>query len=421
VNGAPGHGPASAPAVVPSLNATITLLAFAVAVVVTTEFIVVGLVPMIARDLGISVPESGRLVTWFALSSAVLGPLLTIGAGKVRPRPVLVLALLVFGLGNLMAATIPSHPVLVAVRVVQGAALPVVVSVGSAAIAHIAGPGRDGRALALVNVGVVVGAVLAMPSGVLLADHAGWSASFIGLTILALIAAAALQAAFPRLERAEVSSIKAQATILGGRSFQAHLLLSAALFTAMFSAYTYLAAFLEVVAGFDGRRVAFALTGFGTAGLLGNWIAGRMVGRGPTAATAGAALTLAVVMPALSLVGGKLSLLMPLLAVWGATHAAAFVLCQVRVMRAGASAPAFAASLNISVCNLGIALGAVAGGAIVQRYGIEAIGFGSGAFAACALSIACLTLAATARGTTGRSPDLRSLPKHLPEWIRGSR
>ncbi|MGH9162114.1 MAG: MFS transporter [Vicinamibacteraceae bacterium] len=381
---------APAPALrrVRSPNAAIALFAFAVAVVVTTEFIVVGLVPTIARDLGVSLPESGRLVTWFALSSAILGPPLTIGASRVEPRPVLVAALLLFGLGSLVATVIPTYPVLMGVRVVQGAALPVFVSVGSAAVSRLAGAGRDGRALALVNAGVIVGAVLAVPSGVLLADRAGWSASFLGLAIAALIAAAAVQTAFPKGAHAELSSIRAQAAVLETGSFQTHLLLSAALFTAMFAAYTYLAAFLELVAGFAGAHVALALMGFGTAGLLGNWIAGRVVDHGPTAATAGAALVLTVVMPAVSLVGSDRWLLIPLLAVWGATHAAAFVLCQVRIMRAGASAPAFAASLNISVCNLGIALGAAAGGAIVQRYGIEAIGFGSGAFAACALSIA---------------------------------
>lgn len=415
MNGASRLQPASGRPLMRSLNATIALLAFAVAVVVTTEFIVVGLLPMMARDLGVSLLEAGRLVTWFALSSAILGPPLTIAASKVEPRPVLVLALLVFGLGNLVATVIPSYPILVAVRVVQGAALPVFVSVGSAAVARIAGPDQDGRALALVNVGVIAGAVLAMPAGVFLADHAGWSTSFVGLAMLALTAAVSVGAAFPRLERAGLPSIKAQALILAEPSFQVHLLLSAALFTAMFVAYTYLAAFLEVVVGLDGRRIALALVGFGLAGLLGNWIAGRAVGQGPTVATAGAALALVVVMPAVSLVGGNWSLLLPLLVVWGAAHAAAFVLCQVRVMRAGASAPAFAASLNISACNLGIALGAAAGGGIVERYGVEAIGFGSAIFAACALAVAGLMLMKAARPSTTRSLGLPSFSERPAE------
>jgi MFS transporter, DHA1 family, inner membrane transport protein len=172
--------------------------------------------------------------------------------------------------------------------------------------------------------------------------------------------------------------------------FQVHLLLSAVLFTAMFTAYTYLPAFLETAAGFDGRGVALALAGFGAAGLFGNWIAGRVVDRGPTAATAGVAVTLILATTAVALAGGTLRLLLPLLAFWGAAHTAAFVLCQVRVMLAGKSAPAFASSLNISACNVGIAAGAVAGGWIVECCGIESIGVGSAGLAALALIIAVL-------------------------------
>jgi DHA1 family inner membrane transport protein len=365
-------------------------LAFASAVVVAIEFIVIGLLPAMARDLGLSVVDTGRFVTWFALSSAILGPLLTIATSRMEPRPVLVAVLLVFGLGNLVATLVPSYAVIAAVRVVQGAALPVLISIGNAAVADLAGPGREGRAIALVNAGVVVGVVLAMPAGVVLADHWGWSTSFVVLAVLAVIAAILIGAAFPRLRNSRLASMKAQATILKQPVFQSHLLLSALLFTAMFTAYTYLAAFLETVAGFAGRDVALALMGFGVAGLLGNWIAGRAVDRAPTAATADAAIALALATAAVSLLGERPMLLLPLLGFWGAAHAAAFVLCQVRVMLAGASAPAFASSLNISACNLGIAFGAVAGGWIVERNGIGTIGFGSAVLAVGALVVAVL-------------------------------
>jgi predicted MFS family arabinose efflux permease len=342
-----------------------------------------------ARDLGISIAEAGRFVTGFAFASAIGGPLLTIVASMAEPRRALILALLAFALGNLVAALAPSHAVIVAVRMVQGAALPVFVSIGNAAAAGLAGEGREGRAIATVNVGVVIGIVLAIPAGVVLADRSGWPASFAVLAILALIAALIVGAIFPRLESAR-ASMKAQAIILWETAFQAHLLLSAILFTAMFAAYTYLAAFLESVAGFNGECIAFALMGFGIAGWLGNWVAGRAVGRGPTAATAGIALALMLTTASVSLAAGNLILLLPLLGFWGAAHTAAFVACQVRVMLAGTSAPAFASSLNISACNLGIALGATAGGWLVERYGIAAIGFGSAALALCALILAVL-------------------------------
>jgi DHA1 family inner membrane transport protein len=159
---------------------------------------------------------------------------------------------------------------------------------------------------------------------------------------------------------------------------------------AMFAAYTYLAAFLEQVAGFRGRGVAFALAAFGAAGLGGNWIAGRVVDRGATPATAAVALVLAVATAALSLAGAHLALLVPLLGLWGAAHAAAFLLCQLRVMRAGPAAPAFAFSLNIAACNVGIGAGAAVGGAVAVRFGVDAIGLASAALAVPALVVALL-------------------------------
>jgi DHA1 family inner membrane transport protein len=388
MSGAPSVRAASAPAPERSLTGPATMLAFATAVVVTTEFIVVGLLPEMARDLDISVAEAGRFVSWFALSSAILGPPLTIVASRMEPRRVVAVALLAFALGNLAATLAPRYPVIAAVRVIQGAALPVLVSVGSAAIARLAGHGREGRAVALVYVGVVIALVLAVPAGVVLADHGGWPMSFVSLAILAAIATVVLGTAFPRLATSGVASIKAQAMILRRPVVQAHLLLSAVLFAAMFAAYSYLAAFLETIAGFDGRRIAAALMGFGIAGIFGNWIAGRVVDRAPAAASAGVAIVLMCAMAAVSLAGGRLPLLLPLLAVWGAAHTAAFLLCQVRTMLAAPGAPAFASSLNIAAANVGIAAGAEAGGWVVDVHGIGAIGFGAAALAGLALALA---------------------------------
>jgi DHA1 family inner membrane transport protein len=371
-----------------SLAGPAAILAFATAVVVTTEFIVVGLLPEMARDLDVSAVEVGRFVSWFALSSALLGPPLTIAASRMEPRPVLALSLLAFALGNLAVTLVPSYPVIVAVRVLQGAALPVLVSIGSAAIAELAGRGREGQAVALVYVGVVVAIVLALPAGVVLADAGGWQISFVSLGILAAIAAVIVGTAFPRSRASGLASMRAQAMILRRAAVQVHLLLSAILFAAMFAGYTYLAAYLDAVAGFDGRQIAAALMGFGIAGVLGNWIAGRVADRGPTAATAGAACVLMLAMAAVSLVGATPMLLLPLLAAWGAAHTASFLLCQVRVMLVAPNAPAFASSLNISAANLGIAAGAVAGGWVVDHHGIAAVGFGGASLAACALLIA---------------------------------
>jgi MFS transporter, DHA1 family, inner membrane transport protein len=237
-------GAEAAPASARAVAGPAAMVAFATAVVVTTEFIVVGLLPEMARDLEISVVEAGRFVSWFALASALLGPPLTIAASRIEPGRVVAAALWAFALGNLAATLAPSYPAILAVRVVQGAALPALVSVGSAAIAKLAGAGREGQAVALVYLGVVAAIVLAVPAGVVLAERGGWTSSFLCLALLAAIAAVLVGGAFPREGLAEPASPKTQATILRQPLVQANLLLSGLLFTAMFAAYTYLAAFL---------------------------------------------------------------------------------------------------------------------------------------------------------------------------------
>lgn len=386
------------------LRRAIALLAPSTAVVVAVEFAVAGLLPAMARDLGVSWAEAGRLVGGFALAAAVLGPPLTMAASRTDPRPVLVASLLVFGLGNLLAALVPAYPLVLAIRIVQGAALPVFVSLGITAVATLAPAGRQGRAIAQVNLGVVAGVVLALPAGVALADRLDWTMSFAGLGVLALIAAVLVGLGFPAgtgpaATGPAASSVQRQAAILRDAAFACHLLLSIAAFGAMFAAYTYLSAFLEAIAGFGGAEVALALVGFGLAGLLGNEIAGRIVDRGPIAATAGTVAILAVATATLSLAGGAQWPLAPLLGIWGAAHAAIFSLCQVRVMLAGARAMAFASSLNIAACNLGIALGAAVGGWVVETHGIGAIGFGAAGLAGPVLLLAAVTARLDGRRT----------------------
>jgi predicted MFS family arabinose efflux permease len=302
-----------------------------------------------------------------------------------------------FALGNLVVVLAPNYAIVAAVRVVQGAILPLFISVATAAVARLAGPRQAGRAIANVNVGVVIATVFAVPAGVFLADLSGWTASFVVLASLSGVAMLIVAAAFPRFDSTGLASFRDQASILGRPRFQAHLLLSAVLFVGMFAAYTYLAAFLQSIAGFNGQLVALTLVGFGLAGMVGNWVCGRVVNRGPIEATAATALVLALAMLVVSFAGGRLFLLLPVLAVWGAAHSAAFVLCHVRTMLAAPEAAAFAGSLNISVCNLGVASGAVVGGWVVERYGVDAIGMAGGLFAAAAVGIAFAMRAAMGR------------------------
>jgi DHA1 family inner membrane transport protein len=362
-------------------------------VVVATEFIAIGLLPAMSRDLEISLGEAGHFVSVFALGSAVLGPLVTMPAVRWQPRVVMVAALVPFALGNLAAAVLPGYGVVLATRLLQGAALPVLVSIGSAAVADLAGPGREGRAVAVVYIGVIAGTVIAMPAGTVLADAIDWRISFLLLGCLSLAAAWGVYIAFPRMDEGPPAMMRDQISILYQPIVWAQLLLSAMLFTAMFTPYTYLAALLESAADLSATGLAGMLAWFGLAGIPGNMIAGRLSDSRPTQMTSGIALILVMAWLALAYAGNGLAILLPLLAIWGAAHAAAFLSSQIRVMQSAPSAPAFAAALNISAANIGIAAGATAGGAIIEQASVAATGLGGAA-----LAVVAVVLASALRG-----------------------
>jgi predicted MFS family arabinose efflux permease len=374
-----------------ALRRVLILLTVASTIVVATEFIVAGLLPVLARDLQIGLAEAGHLVGAFALSAAVVGPWLTLAATRAPPRAVLAFSLLSFAGGNVVAVIAPSYGVLLTVRVVQGALLPVFISVGAAAVSALAPPERRGRALALANTGFVIGTIVAVPAGVALAAGAVWWPAFLALALLAFVAAGLMATSFPRVSVGRDRTIKQQAVLLLQPLFLSHLSLSVATFAAMFASYTYLAAWLEEVASLDGSGVAIALAGFGGAGLIGQAMATKVADRAPLRATVLVVATVALTGVCLSSVEAHPFLLALLLGVWGAAHTAAVTLCQVRVTLGGGRAPAFAMAMNISSANLGIALGAVFGGWVVEHAGVNAIGYGAASVAMVVAALAGLT------------------------------
>lgn len=367
------------------------VLAFGAAVVVATEFVVVGLAPAMAQAMGLTPQGAGWFVTGFALGSALLGPVGAVLAARLGADRVMVLALLPFAAG--LALPWLQEPLLVhALRVAQGATLPLYMGTAFEALTRLSG--RDDRAIARIYLGVTIGGLLGVPGGVAIAA-AGWAAplSLAGALALATIVAIAT---LPRLRLPAPAQlgIGAQVRAAAEPAMALHLLLSLLQFAAMFAGYAYLGAILGA-AGQEGAALSGWLLLFGIAGLAGNSLAGHRAGSAP--AVAAAAVAALIALPGAALQGMPLPplALAPLLAIWGAAHAAAFVICQLRVTRAAPDAPRLAAALNIAAANLGIALGTAAGGWALSRGGIGALGL-----AACGLGLLALGLALVA----GRQP-----------------
>lgn len=184
-----------------ALRRVLWVLAPAITLVVATEFIVVGLLPLVAADRGVSLAEAGRLTGLFAFSAAVAGPFVTLWASRWAPRDVLAGTVLLFAAGNIVMATATDFTWLLVARIAQGAALPAFVSVGAAAVTSLAPIEQRGRALANANIGFVVGVLVALPAGIALAQSGSWRLPFFALLALALPIFFLIRFRFPRAVR----------------------------------------------------------------------------------------------------------------------------------------------------------------------------------------------------------------------------
>ncbi len=354
----------------------ILLLAAAGFTVLTTEFVIVGLLPGIARDLAVSIPQAGLLVTLFAFTVACFGPFLTAWCARLERKRLFVGILLLFAGCNALAALAPNIYVMGLARLLPALGLPVFWSLASETAVDIVGPAYAGRAIAKISFGVVCATVFGIPVGTLVGDALGWRAAFALLAVLALAKALLLHLYLPRTPRHnQVTSLRGQFGLLRSGLLQGHVLLSVLVFSGMFTAYTYLADILERLAGFDGARVGWYLMGFGAVGLIGNSLGGRAVDRHPLLASA--SFCAVMLMGLIALVPSIHSTygLIVALALWGAAQAALFLVSHVRVIKAAPQAPAFAASLNIAGANLGIGLGAVIGGRVIDSLGLASLGY----------------------------------------------
>ena len=363
-----------------ALNRALLLLAPTVTIIVAAEFIVVGLLPLVSQDLRIPLAQAGALTGWFAFSAAVAGPFVTLLASRLSPRFILTATLLLFTVGNAVVATASDFDVMLLARVIQGAMLPAFISVGASVVTRLAPSSERGKGLARANIGFVLGVLLALPAGVALAQGGSWRLPFLVLAAASLPMAVLVALFFPAIPGGNATGLGSQLGLLRRPIFLAHLGLSVLLFAAMFSAYTYLGAWVGQALGLPALGVALILLLFGGAGLFGNDVAGRFADRAPIKATVIAILVLVASVNLAAVAGGSILLAAVPLAVWSISHTASVTLSQVRVTFAGQDAPSFAMTMNISAANLGIAIGTLGGGQLIDTHSVGAIGIAPIAF-----------------------------------------
>ena len=356
----------------------LTISAFAIG---TTEFVIVGLLPTMAADLGVSLTSAGLLVSLYALGVAIGAPVLTALTGKL-PRKTLLLALMaLFTVGNLVAWQAPSYEDLVVARILTGLAHGVFFSIGSTIATGLVPREKAASAIAIMFTGLTVALVTGVPLGTFIGQNYGWRATFLAVSGLGLIAFIGSALFVPRtITHTASASLKVQASVL----LQPRLLLVYAMtavgYGGSFIAFTFLAPLLQQVSGFEAGAVALVMLVYGVSVTVGNIWGGKLADqRGAVPALKIIFALLALVLLVLTFTAPHKWLMLATVLAWGAVAFGNVPGLQVYVVkqaeRFSPRAVDVASGLNIAAFNVGIAFGAWAGGLIVERLGLVHTGW----------------------------------------------
>ncbi|MBM35499.1 MAG: MFS sugar transporter [Rheinheimera sp.] len=348
----------------------LTLSAFAIG---TTEFVIVGLVPTIAQDLGVSFPSAGLLVSLYALGVAIGAPVLTALTGR-WPRKALLLSLMALFIGgNLLAWLAPGYESLIIARIITGLAHGVFFSVGSTIATSLVSKDKEASAIALMFSGLTVALVTGVPLGTWIGQLFGWRATFLVVAILGLLALIGSALLLPaKLKQAAPARLSKQLKVLTQPRLLLVYAMTAVGYGGTFVAFTYLAPILEQVSGFASGAIGLIMLVYGVSVAAGNIWGGKLADKlGPVKALQIIFAALALVLFVFSFSAGNAITAVLTVLIWGAFAFGNVPGLQVYVVQLAEKytpdAVDVASGLNIAAFNVGIAIGAVIGGVVVDN------------------------------------------------------
>lgn len=349
----------------------LTLSAFAIG---TTEFVIVGLIPTIANDLSVSLPSAGLLVSLYALGVAIGAPVLTALTGKLNRKWLLIGLMSLFILGNMLAWAAPGYNSLIVARILTGLAHGVFFSIGSTIATRLVPKEKEASAIALMFTGLTVALVTGVPLGTWIGQHFGWRATFLVVSALGLISMIGSAILVPNnLKQSPSASLVKQMSVLVKPRLLLVYAMTAVGYGGTFVAFTFLASILESVSGFPSSAIGLIMLVYGVSVAIGNIFGGKMADRiGPISALSYIFLALAAVLVLFYFTAPYPWLALVTVLLWGAFAFGNVPGLQVYVVqiaeRETPHAVDVASGLNIAAFNVGIALGALIGGHIVDQY-----------------------------------------------------
>uniref|UniRef100_A0AAU2AAU3 MFS transporter n=1 Tax=Streptomyces sp. NBC_00093 TaxID=2975649 RepID=A0AAU2AAU3_9ACTN len=400
---------------------TLALLALAVGAfgIGTTEFVMMGLLPDVADDLGISIPSAGHLVSAYALGVVVGAPLLAAVTARMSRRKLLIGLMALFVAGNALSAFAPTYDYLLAARFLSGLPHGAFFGVGAVVATTMVAPERKARSVSLMFLGLTVANVVGVPVATAMGQQLGWRATFLGVSVIGVAAIGALALLIPQTRtEAPVAGLRGELAALRSLPVWLALGTTVAGFGALFSAYSYITPMLTDSAGYADSSVTVLLALFGVGATIGNLLGGRLADHAMRRTLFGGLVSLIVVL-------GAFPLLMS--TTWSAAlavmllGAAAFVTgspLNLMVMERASTAPSLASSANQAAFNMANAGGAWVGGlALAAGFGVTSPALVGAGLALLGLGVAGVAYVVDRRGVrvTPSAGRERLVASHVPQ------
>ncbi|MFJ6570073.1 Cmx/CmrA family chloramphenicol efflux MFS transporter [Streptomyces sp. NPDC091292] len=374
----------------------------------TSEFMLSGLLPPIADDMDVTIPQAGLLISAFAVGMVVGAPLLAVATLRLPRRTTLIALITVFGLGQVAGALAPTYGVLFASRVVSALACAGFWAVGAAVAIAMVPWNQRARAMAVMIGGLSIANVLGVPAGAFLGEHLGWRSAFWAVALASAIALAGVVTLIPRIPLpAERPSLRREVRIYRDRQVWLSIVITALAAGGVFCTFSYLAPLLTDVAGLDESWVPMVLGLFGVGALIGTAIGGRVADAhlfgvllsGITASTV--LLALLALLGQFAVAAVVLSFLLGLSAFYTAPA------LNARLFNVAGAAPTLAGATTTAAFNLGNTGGPWLGGTVIDAgFGFAATAWAGAAIMLAAIGVVAVSLRLHQRGGTGTAPSV---------------
>lgn len=328
----------------------------------TTEFVIVGLLPDVARDLHVTIPQAGYLVSGYALGVVVGAPIVSLACARIPRKPALLGMIGVFILGNALCAISGNYAVLLLARIVTAFCHGAFFGIGSVVAAGLVPQEKRAQAIALMFAGLTLANVLGVPAGTALGEAFGWRSTFASVVGIGLAAALAVALWLPGKLPMPQGDARREIRAIGSTQVLLAMAMSVLASASLFCVFTYITPLLEHVTGLSPKIVTVVLFVFGVGLTIGSFLGGRLADWKLMPAMLATFCVLVGVLVAFAFTSRNAVAAIATVFVWGVLAFALVPLLQMRIVNEAADAPNMASTLNQGAFNLGNASGAWIGG-----------------------------------------------------------